>query len=96
VTFFKDEKNFQSTQKGVQEAILILTYAAITLSISATISALVLTDRFGEIPSQAARQPLINEANVQSGTDWDILRRFCTRKSTLWIIYHCKLTVTHF
>ena len=96
VAFFKDDNNFHSTQKGVQKAILTLTYAAIILSISATISALTLTDHFGEIPSRASREPGINDAKAQSGSDWDILRRFRTRKSTLWLIYHCELTLARF
>jgi len=74
----------------VQEVILVLTYAAIILSISATISALTLTDEFGEIPSRASRKSGLNTEGTVQGGDWDILRYFQTRKSTRWIVYHCE------
>lgn len=57
VVFFNNDKNFKRPQSGVQETILILTYAEIILSISATISAFSLTDEFAEIPSRASRSP---------------------------------------
>jgi len=90
--FFKDNQNFTHPQSGVQEAILILTYAAIILSISATIGALSLIDELVEIPSRASRNPLHTGhlAGTFQGGDWDILRYFGARKSTRWIIYHCE------
>ena len=75
----------------MQEAILIIPYAAIILSISGTISALSLTDEFAEIPSRAARDALHTSAQpaiALTGENWDILRYFGARKSTRWIIYH--------
>ena len=74
----------------MQEATLILTYAAIILSISATISALTLTDELGEIPSRASRDPLhtTHPAGTIEGNNWDILRHFGARKSTRWVTYH--------
>lgn len=89
VNFFKDDKNFESPESTVQEVILILTYAAIILSISATISALTLTDEFGEIPNRACRERGCCPDKMQGG-DWDILRRFGIRDLTQWIVYHCK------
>ncbi len=98
VAFFKDDKNFKSPQSGVQEAVLILSYAAIILSISATISALTLTDELGEIPSRASRDPLHTTHPAESieGNSWDILRHFGARKSALWVTYHCESTVACF
>jgi hypothetical protein len=92
--FFKDNKHFKSPQSGVQEAILILTYISIILSISATMSALTLTDEFGEIPSRASRDPLHinNPVEIVQGKNWDILRYFGARKSTRWVTYHCEST----
>jgi len=79
-------------QSGVQNAVLTLTYAAIILSVSATISALTLTDQFGEIHSRASRK----QGNLTSfqGGDWAILRHFRARKFTRWIIFHCEPMVT--
>jgi hypothetical protein len=90
VTFFKDNTKFKNPQSGVQEVILILTYAAIILSISATISALTLTDEFGEIPIRASRKLGMDNPKNFEGGDWDILRYFHTRRSTQWIVYHCE------
>jgi hypothetical protein len=93
VAFFNENKNFTHSQSRVQEAILSLTYAAIILSISATISALSLIDEFSEIPSRAARNALHTSAHSPrafEGDNWDILRYFGARKSTRWIIYHCE------
>jgi len=96
VAFFKDDKNFIHPQSGVREAILTLNYAAIILSISATTTALSLTDEFGEIPSRASRNPLHTSAHPAvsfQGENWGILRYFGVRKSTRWFIYHCKWTI---
>ena len=94
VAFFKDDKNFKTPQSAVQEATLILTYSAIILSISATISALTLTDELGDIPSRASRDALhtSNPAQSVEGENWAILRHFGARKSTRWITYHCRST----
>lgn len=94
VAFFKDDKNFKTPQSAVQEATLILTYSAIILSISATISALTLTDELGDIPSRASRDLLHTSNPAQSieGKNWAILRHFGARKSTRWITYHCRST----
>ena len=98
VAFFKDDKNFKSSQSGVQATALILTYAAIILTISATISALTLTDELGAIPSRASRDPLhtTQPAEGIEGNSWDILRHFGARKSTRWVTYHCKPTFARF
>lgn len=92
VAFLKDDINFKRPKSGVQEAAIILIYAAIILSISATISALTLTDEFGEIPSRASRDPLHTTHPAESieGSSWDILRHFGARKSTRWVTYHCE------
>ena len=98
VAFFTDDKNFKSPQSGVQKAALILTYAAIILTISAAISALTLTDELGTIPSRASRDPLHTTQSAESivGNSWDILRHFRARKSTRWVTYHCRPTFARF
>lgn len=93
MAFFKNDKNFIHPQSEVQDAVLTLTYAAIILSISATISCLVLTDEFGEIPNRASGNSLHTSAHLAElieGDHWDILSRFGARKSTRWIAHHCK------
>jgi hypothetical protein len=92
VSFFKDDKNFKNPKSGVQEAALVLACVAIILSLSATISALTLTDEFGKIPSRASRDPLHTTHPAESieGSSWDILRHFGARKSTRRVTYHCE------
>ena len=95
VALFRDDKNFKHPESRVQEAILTLNYVAIILSISATMSAFSLTDEFNEIPSRASRNSshtTAHPATIVQGEDWDILRYFGARKSTRWIVYHCKWT----
>ncbi len=93
-----DDKNFKTPQSGVQKTALILTYAAIILTISATISAWTLTDELGAIPSRASREPrhTTHPAGSIEGNSWDILRHFGARKSTRWVTYHCESTVACF
>ena len=54
MTLSKNNEDFTRPQSGTQEAVLILTYAAMILSIRATISALSLTDELAKGPSHDA------------------------------------------
>lgn len=90
MAFFKDDDNFKSPESKAHEAILILTYTSIILSIGATISALTLTDQFGEIHSRASRKRAVNENPKFAGGDWDLLLYYQAGKSTRWIVYHCE------
>ena len=57
IVFFKAEDTFDPKDDPRREPILTLTYVALVLSIGATISSLVLTDEFADIPIRAARSP---------------------------------------
>ena len=79
----------------MQEAIVALTLAGMLLSISATISALMLVDGFGEIPFRASCMPTHATHPVER-TETDeggILRLFGARRTTLWLVVHCERTV---
>jgi hypothetical protein len=57
IVFFKTEGTFDPKDDPRKEPILTLAYVALVLSIGATISSLILTDEFADIPVRAARSP---------------------------------------
>jgi hypothetical protein len=79
-----------------REAVLTLTYVALILSIGATLSSLILTDEFSDIPIRAARSPYGPESSktegdpIFLGKDWEILRTFGLRKSARFVVGHCE------
>ena len=76
----------------MQQVVVILTLAGTILSISATLSALMLTDEFGEIPFRASKHTTQPD-NSTIDSESVILRSFGARKSTQWLIVHCERTV---
>jgi len=82
-----------------REAVLTLTYVALILSIGATLSSLILTDEFSDIPIRAARSPYGPESSktegdpIFLGKDWEILRTFGLRKSARFVVGHWLLSL---
>jgi len=66
IVFFKDDKNFVPKEDPRKEPILTLAYVALILSIGATISSLILTDSFADIPTLAARSPFGLESSIKT------------------------------
>ena len=92
LSFFKDGTKFKQPGSTVQAAVLILTYVAIIASVSATISSLILTDEFAEMPVRAARDPDLQSRRPQdefAGKDWQLLWVFGLRHSIRLVVYHC-------
>jgi len=92
IVFYKDKDTFGPDDDPRKEPILTFTYVALVLSIGATISSLILTDEFADIPIRAARSPYsleTIEAMPFLGQDWKILRTFGLRRSTRFVIGHC-------
>jgi len=58
--FFKANQDSEGNQTASQRAVVTLSYAAIILSISATISSLILTDEFSEMRTRAARSTWVH------------------------------------
>ena len=97
LAFFKDEKNFKQRDSTPQVVILIFTYIAIIASVSATISSLILTDEFAEMPVRAARDPDIQFRPPReefAGKDWQLLGTFGLRSSVNLVVYHCAYSGT--
>jgi len=95
VAFFRDDKNYTNPQPKVQQAIVTLTMTSIVFSISATISALTLTDEFGEISGRASRNLIHTDNPIKNVelNNWQILCYFGARDSTRCVIWLCELTV---
>src|SRR5258706_5196165 len=96
IVFFKANGTFDNKDDPRKEPILTLTYVALVLSIGATISSLILTDEFADIPIRAARSPYGLESSKTKGNpvfvghDWRLLRVFGLRRSARFIIGHCE------
>jgi hypothetical protein len=110
LVFFKDDKNFGSGADNnigpkndsnvnidaIQQPILALTYAALILSIGATITSLILTNEFSNIPIRAARSMYDLESSNNAGEtrylggNRGVLRLFGLRKSAVFIMGHCE------
>jgi hypothetical protein len=92
LVFFKDVTNFKGPNSTPQEVTLIFTYVAVIASVSATISSLILTDEFAELPVRAARDPDIQSHPSReefAGKDWQLLQVFGLRSSVNLVVCHC-------
>ena len=96
IVFFKTEGTFDEKDDARKESILTLAYVALILSIGATISSLILTDEFADIPIRAARSRYGLESsktkgdNVFVGHDWNLLKLFGLRSSAWFVVGHCE------
>jgi hypothetical protein len=92
LSFIKDESNYSPTRqttKSARHALLLFTYSALFFSLSATLSGLILTDEFGELPVRASRKKdPIQEGVFDSGA-LDLLRTYGAKRSWIWVMWHC-------
>jgi hypothetical protein len=91
LSFVKNESNYsRETNKSARHALLIFTYSALFFCISATVSGLILTDEFGELPVRASRKKdPIQEGVFDSGA-LDLLRTYGAKRSWIWVMWHCE------
>jgi hypothetical protein len=98
LSFFKTDSSFKNRPNTTTEKIiLIFTYISIIASVSATISSLILTDEFAEMPVRAARDPTIQMQPIReefAGKDWQLLGKYGLRGSINLVIYHCACSGT--
>ncbi len=94
LSFVKDESNYsRDTNKSARHALLIFTYTALFFCLSATVSGLILTDEFGELPVRASRKKdPIQEGVFDSGA-LDLLRSYGAKPSWIWVMWHCEFPV---
>jgi hypothetical protein len=69
---------------------LIFTYSALFFCISATISGLILTDEFRELPVRASRQKDPIQQGVFDSGALDLLQTYGAKRSWIWVMWHCE------
>jgi len=90
LSFVKDDSNFENRDlnKSANHALLIFTYCALFFCLSATISGLILTDEFGELPVRASRKrDPIQQGTFDSGA-LDLLQNYGAKRSWIWVMWH--------
>ena len=92
LVFFKSSPN--STQQPVPailEYLLLLTYVALIFSVSATISSLVLTENFGNVPMlvERFREKVITTPSFETASLQARLHDDITPRRWRWIEWHC-------
>lgn len=87
----KDDSNYRKgVDNAAKHAVLIFTYSALFFSISATISGLILTDEFRELPVRASqKKDLIQQGVFDSGA-LDLLQTYGAKRSWIWVMWHCE------
>jgi len=80
----------RETNKSARHALLIFTYSALFFCLSATISGLILTDEFGELPVRASRKKDLIQQGVFDSGALDLLRTYGAKRSWIWVMWHCE------
>ncbi|KIM76909.1 hypothetical protein PILCRDRAFT_825916 [Piloderma croceum F 1598] len=101
LVFMKDPNNFPNhTSTGARTFLLLLSYSAVVLNSSATITSLILTDKIGELPVRASMKSCMKSGLPDSGTDTiettstGLLRRYgvgALWSCTIWHWFICLL-----
>jgi hypothetical protein len=91
LSFVKDESHYsRHTDKSARHALLIFTYTALFFGLSATVSGLILTDEFGELPVRASRKKDPIQEGVFDSNALDLLRSYGAKRSWIWVMWHCE------
>jgi hypothetical protein len=92
LTFIKDEAHYvdKDLNRSARHALLIFTYSALFFCVSATISGLILTDQFGELPVRASRKKDPIQQGVFDSGALDLLRTYGAKRSWIWVMWHCE------
>ncbi|KAH8833355.1 hypothetical protein DL96DRAFT_1585821 [Flagelloscypha sp. PMI_526] len=89
--FFKQNLNTANVDQNIHKAILTLTYVALIFSIGATMTSLLLTDEFSEIPMRSARAEAVStnrNSDLIMETNWKILVLWHIKPKTKLVIWH--------
>ncbi|KAI0067850.1 hypothetical protein BV25DRAFT_875925 [Artomyces pyxidatus] len=78
---------------AAMQALLVFTYSALFFSLSATISSLILTDEFGELPVRASRKSNPVKQGTFDSSAASLLEVYGARKSWRWLMWHWVLTL---
>ncbi|PSS37974.1 hypothetical protein PHLCEN_2v157 [Hermanssonia centrifuga] len=91
----KDSVGSGSESSSTGQALLAFTYIALFFSISSAMSALILTDEFGDITLRASRSEASGESTLKydaydEGSNQLLSRFNGGRQSWRWVMWHCK------
>jgi hypothetical protein len=86
------KQNLGPSESKIREALLILNYIALICSIGATMTSLLLSDEFSEIPMRSARAAALATDNpdVIVATNWRVLLYWHVKPKTKVLVWHCK------
>jgi len=85
----KDDSNYRrGVDSAAKHAVLIFTYSALFFSISATISGLILTDEFRELPVRASQKKDPIQQGVFDSGALDLLQTYGAKRSWIWVMWH--------
>src|ERR1700761_7598508 len=90
LTFMKNPVHYTHPHtRAARQALLAFSYCALFFSCSATISSLVLTDEFGELPVRASRKSDPIKQGLFDSTSASLLEVYGARRSWRWVMWHC-------
>ena len=91
LSFMKDSEHYVYTSDhAATKALLIFSYCALFFSCSATLSALMLTDEFGELPLRASQKEGLLKDGTYFASTSDLLELYGARPSWKWVMWHCE------
>ncbi|KAH9019988.1 hypothetical protein EDB85DRAFT_2006555 [Lactarius pseudohatsudake] len=82
--------------RAARQALLAFSYCALVFSCSATISSLVLTDEFGELPVRASRKSDPIKQGLFDSSSASLLEVYGARRSWRWVMWHCTLHIPRY
>ncbi|KAH8822121.1 hypothetical protein DL96DRAFT_1620263 [Flagelloscypha sp. PMI_526] len=84
------KQNLGPSESKIREALLILNYIALICSIGATMTSLLLSDEFSEIPMRSARAAALATDNpdVIVATNWRVLLYWHVKPKTKLLVWH--------
>ncbi|KAH9977468.1 hypothetical protein BJV74DRAFT_888447 [Russula compacta] len=90
LSFVKDDSHYHTRDIGnpSRHALAIFTYSALFFCLSATISGLILTDEFGELPVRASRKKDPIQQGVFDSGALDLLQTYGAKRSWIWVMWH--------
>jgi hypothetical protein len=81
--------------RAARQALLAFSYSALFFNCSATISSLVLTDEFGELPVRASRKSDPIKQGLFDSSSASLLEVYGARRSWRWVMWHCTSPILH-
>lgn len=96
LTFMKNPVHYTHPHtRAARQALLAFSYSALFFNCSATITSLVLTDEFGELPVRASRKSDPIKQGLFDSSSASLLEVYGARRSWRWVMWHCMPHILH-